>query len=131
MTNKKKEKKQCLYYHKTKICFSYPVPIRSGCCNACKQCKSKNEIKQTALHHAKYAYQTETVKKNPVLALDNTMELCFFCHQIADGFRGILVTSSGGRKSVNRILQVAKLLPKDHKEYLTEFCRKWLKTVKK
>lgn len=38
------------------------------------------------MHHWKYAYATQTVKKKPELALNNTKEYCYHCHQAADAF---------------------------------------------
>lgn len=51
------------------------------------------DIKVTALHHWWYAYQPETVRKNPILALDNTVEVCYGCHQVADALRALLYAS--------------------------------------
>lgn len=124
---KKKDGLQRVYYQKTRVAFRYPVQIRRGCCVACRRCKGEG-IKTTQLHHTKYAFETKTVKKNPVLALENTLELCFGCHPIADGFRGLLLSNPrGGLRSTNRIIQVLKLLPKEQRDHFTKLARTWLK----
>lgn len=38
----------------------------------------------TQLHHVIYKYTTDEVRKNPKLALENTIELCFFCHKVGN-----------------------------------------------
>ena|SRR3972149_6232913 len=67
-----------------------PFNPRKGICSACGKSVVSGEIKVTALHHWWYAYQAKTVRENPVLALDNTSELCFYCHDIGDAIRTIL-----------------------------------------
>jgi len=128
MTNENKSKRQNIYYQRTRISLYYPVPIRKGCCVACGRCKNKGEIKVTQRHHTKYAYETKTVLKNPALALENSLELCFGCHPIADGFRDMLLSNPrGALRSINRIIQVAKLLPPEQQKHFTKLCRIWLK----
>lgn len=128
MREKKKDDKQRVYYQRARVSFYYPIPIRAGCCIACKRCKSRGEIKTTQLHHTVYKYETKTVRKNPVLALENTLELCYGCHPMADGFRGLLLSNPrGGLRSINRIIQVAKLLPKEQQRHFSKLCRTWIK----
>lgn len=125
-------KKQKIYYQRTRISFLYPVPIRNGCCIACKRCKSKGEIKTTQKHHTVYAFKTETVKKNPLLALENTLELCFGCHPVADGFRDMLLSNPrGALRSINRIFQVGELLPENQQDHFTKVCKEWLRRKRK
>jgi len=125
------DKKQSIYYQRTRVSFVYPVPIRTGCCNACLRCKDKHEIKVTQRHHTIYAFETKTVLKNPVLALENSLELCFGCHPIADGLRDLLLSNPrGGLRSINRIIQVIKLLPKNQQDHFTKLTRQWLKVKK-
>jgi len=127
---KEKKNLQRIYYQKTRVSFSYPVPIRNGCCVACTRCKGEG-IKTTQLHHTKYAFETKTVKQNPVLALENTLELCFGCHPIADGLRLLLLSNPrGGLRSINRVIQVIKLLPKEQQDHFTKLARTWLKEKK-
>ena len=128
MNKPKKEEKQRIYYQRVRVSFYYPIPIRKGCCVACKRCKSKGEIKTTQLHHTVYKYETKTVRKNPVLALENSLELCFGCHRPADGLRDLLLSNPrGGLRSINRIIQVVKLLPHEQQKHFTKLCRTWLK----
>ena len=71
--------------HRTTV--EVPYLIRKGICEACGKSKKKREIKSTHLHHWRYAYKWSSVKKNPELALENTIELCYACHEIADAIR--------------------------------------------
>ena len=70
-------------YHNRSIVVSKP---RRNQCDACKR-KIGEAIKRTNRHHWKYAYKYKTVKANPDLALENTGEYCYHCHQIADALR--------------------------------------------
>lgn len=72
------------------VVVTLPFDPRKGVCQACKKSKKAGEIKSTHLHHWRYAYQPKTVKKNPLLAIENTGEYCFYCHQLADGLRALL-----------------------------------------
>lgn len=129
MSKAKDEDIQKVYYQKTHISIKgYPVQIRRGICIGCKRNKHKGEIKTTQLHHMKYAFETETVLKNPILALENTLELCFGCHPIADGLRDILLSNPrGGLRKIERIMQIIKLLPPEQQQHFTDLARTWLK----
>lgn len=50
----------------------------------CQACGGSGQIQ---LHHFLYAYKTSEVRKNPQLALDNAVWLCFPCHRVADALR--------------------------------------------
>ena len=54
---------------------------RKGWCECCGR-KGK-----TGCHHFRYAYKTKEVRKKPILALDNTAELCFLDHRIANALQ--------------------------------------------
>lgn len=124
---KNKVKHYGVVYKKKRIKIPYPRNVRTGRCVACKRSKEAGEIKVTAMHHTKYEFSVQQVLKNVFLALKNTLELCFPCHQIADGFRGILTIGSSDRlRHVTTILRVARLLPKDQLERLKEFCELFL-----
>jgi len=86
-----------------------PVDPRKHKCSCCGKVVGE-EIKVTALHHTWYAYQPETVRKNPILALDNTMEVCFGCHQIADAVRALLYANP------SRVSRVANCLKGEPRE---------------
>lgn len=119
--------KQKITYEKTVITVEYPVPIRKGQCDACLRKVGHGEINTTQKHHTVYKYEIVTVKKNPLLALENTLELCFGDHPIADGFRDILLSNPrGSLRNLARIFQVAKLLPKEQQVHLTRFCEMFL-----
>ena len=92
------------------VVVTLPFDPRRGICEACGKSKERGEIKMTALHHWWYAYQPKTVKKNPLLALENTSELCYYCHQLADAIRALLYAHT------DRVVQVAKLLRGEQRE---------------
>jgi hypothetical protein len=76
-------KENRVMYHNRSVVVSKP---RRNQCDACKR-KISDGIKRTNRHHWKYAYKYRTVKANPDLALENTSEYCYHCHQIADALR--------------------------------------------
>lgn len=86
------------------IVVTLPFDPRKGVCDACGKSKENGEIKTTALHHWWYAYQAKTVRENPLLALENTSELCFYCHGIGDSIRALLYAHP------ERVADVARLL---------------------
>jgi 5-methylcytosine-specific restriction endonuclease McrA len=53
----------------------------------CQCCGLKPKKKGLHFHHRVYAYSTAEVRKHPQLALENTMQLCYRCHKIADALR--------------------------------------------
>lgn len=123
--------KYSITYQKMRVQVSYPRPIRAGKCMACKR-KIGNEIKTTQMHHTKYVHSKKAVKKNPLLALDNALELCFFDHVTADGFRSLLLSHpSGSLKHPRIIMRTAKLLPSEQLARLELFCKMFLKWRKK
>jgi len=87
-----------------------PIDPRKHVCQACGKSVLKGEIKTTSLHHWWYAYQPATVKDNPALALHNTSELCYYCHQLADAIRALLYAHP------NRVADVAELLTGEQRE---------------
>lgn len=54
------------------------------------KCKCCDKKAKTQLHHWKYKYTIKEVKKNPKLALENTTELCYFCHRVANALKFVL-----------------------------------------
>lgn len=86
------------------VVVTLPYNPRKHICEACKKSVAAGEIRVTALHHWWYAYQPQTVKDNPILAIDNTSELCFGCHPLADAIRALLYANP------TRVAQVAELL---------------------
>ena len=132
MSKTKDENVQKVYYQRTHITIKgYPVQIRKGICRGCKRSKHNGEIKTTQLHHTKYAFETTTVLKNPILALENTLEFCFTCHEICDGLRAILLSNPrGGLRKIEKIIQVIKLLPPEQQLHFTHLAREWLKERK-
>lgn len=86
------------------VVVTLPYDPRKHICNACRKSVANGEIKITALHHWLYSYRAETVRENPTLAIENTSELCYGCHQVADAVRALLYASPV------RVAQVAELL---------------------
>lgn len=63
---------------------------RTGVCQGCHKSVWDKEIRTTQMHHFHYAYKPETVKKDPQKAIENTIELCYYCHKLADAIRTLL-----------------------------------------
>ena len=91
------------------VVVTLPADPRKHKCACCGKVVGV-EIKVTALHHWWYAYQPETVRKNPILVLDNTIEVCFGCHQVADAIRALLYASP------SRVALVANCLKGEPRE---------------
>lgn len=126
---KPKLNKYAITYRKTRILIPYPRPIRMGKCEGCGR-KRGREIKTTQLHHWFYAYTTDTVRKNPLLALDNTNEFCFNpCHKAGDALRAL--TAEIKPENYDKIVAVAKLMPPWMQKRFSKLCRMWLKEIKK
>jgi len=62
----------------------------------CEVCGKGGKID---FHHCKYAYKTSEVRKNPQLALENTAQLCYNCHRIADCIRMLAEHPEDTRKA--------------------------------
>jgi hypothetical protein len=93
MSEKKGYKIRYETAHGGGVIVTLPFDPRKHKCDACGKSVALGEIKVTALHHWWYAYQPKTVQENPLLALENTSELCFGCHQIADAIRALVYAS--------------------------------------
>lgn len=52
-----------------------------------KKCAACSAMGRIEMHHYFYAYKTKDVRKEPQLALDYTIPLCYQCHKIADMLR--------------------------------------------
>ena len=90
-----------------------PFDPHKGVCMACGKSKYKYvngepEIKITAFHHWVYAYKAETVRNNPILVLDNTVEICWACHKVADALRDMLYMSP--ERTVSIMIHMPKTL---------------------
>lgn len=92
------------------VTVTLPFDPRKGVCQACGKSKHRGEIKYTCLHHWWYEFKPATVKKNPILVLKNTSELCYYCHQLADAIRTLIYAHP------KRVAQVAELLRGERKE---------------
>jgi hypothetical protein len=92
------------------IVVTLPFDPRKHKCDACGKSIANGEIRVTALHHWWYAYQPDTVKENPQLAIENTSELCFGCHPLGDAIRAFLYANP------TRVAMVAELLRGEPRE---------------
>lgn len=92
------------------VYITLPFDPRKGVCQACGKSKAEGEIKVTFLHHWWYEFKPSTIKKNPILVLKNTSELCYYCHQLADAIRALLYAKP------KRVVDVAILLQGDQRE---------------
>lgn len=100
------------------ITVTLPFDPRKHQCDACGKSVAAGEIKTTQLHHWVYAYKPATVRKNPELALRNTSEFCFYCHQIADGVRALLTANP------SRVVEVISVLPQEQRDRMIRIFRK-------
>lgn len=117
-----KKRKYSIRYQNIYVKVPLDAPPKEGICSACQR-QVGNEIKNTHLHHWKYAYKNPTVKKTPSLAMDFTSELCFGCHKIGDALRTILTRKA---ENVGMILDTAEQMPEDMKTKLDRICKGWL-----
>jgi len=67
------------YGKKKRIMVPYPENPREGICDSCRRSVHRNDIKTTQLHHWKYAYKDRSLRKNPLLVLENLSEFCYSC----------------------------------------------------
>jgi len=124
-------------YQKSRIMVPYPKSPREGKCDACGRSIKRKQISTTHLHHWRYAYKVATVKKSPLLALDNCSELCYSCHRIADALsNGVLFLQ---QENMWMVIKTALLMPGERtdpkkeskKEKMDWFAKMWLKERKK
>jgi hypothetical protein len=92
------------------IVVTLPEDPRKHICDACGKSVVAGEIRMTALHHWLYAYRADTVRENPILAIENTSELCFGCHPLGDAIRALLYANP------TRVAMVAELLRGEPRE---------------
>jgi len=106
--NKVKSKSYRMRYagaHGGGCVVTLPFDPRHHVCEACGKSVEREEVKNTAMHHWRYGHAPQTVKANPLLALDNTSELCYYCHiSLADPIRALLYANP------ERVVNVARLL---------------------
>ncbi len=65
-----------------RLTVNLPEEIKPTICVVCGRAGNKIDH-----HHYYYSYETKDVKKKPILVLDNTINVCFPCHLIADAVR--------------------------------------------
>jgi len=112
------------YGKKLVVQVPYPESPREGKCDCCGRSRADKEIKRTALHHWKYAYHHNTIKKKPLLVLKNVNEFCFSCHNIADALRSLFEKNRGTKDWY--LVKTALLMPEDMKERLDKFCNSYM-----
>lgn len=74
-------------YRRARIDVSKATKGKPALSGRCAACGTKG---RTELHHYIYAYPLSRVRSSPNLALDNTIELCFHCHEIANCYRKLV-----------------------------------------
>ena len=104
--------------------ITLPYDPRKHKCDACGKSVAAGEIKVTALHHWLYKYRADTVKENPILALENTSELCFGCHQVADAIRALTYANP------RRVAMVAEQLRGEPREKFIKVLEEVLRSLK-
>ncbi|MHA1305339.1 MAG: hypothetical protein ACTSPI_16695 [Candidatus Heimdallarchaeaceae archaeon] len=72
-------------YRRARVTVTVPDNFKRECC--IEDCPNKHG--KIDFHHYRYAYKTSEIRKNPQLALKNTILLCFHHHRIADAMRTI------------------------------------------
>jgi len=105
------------------VMVPYPENPREGICEACERRIDKKEINVTALHHWIYRYKHNTIKKDPLKALENNSEVCFFCHKLADALRVLFTVRE---ENLWKVIRVAKLMPESMKKKFDWVVRAWL-----
>lgn len=68
----------------------------------CSACPARGRVE---LHHHTYKYTTAEVRKNPQLALENTIPFCYTCHRIADMFRKLAQDQARTRKVCDALMK--------------------------
>jgi len=106
------------------VVVTLPFDPRKGKCEACGKVVGE-VIKSTALHHWWYEFQPKTVREKPLLALKNTSELCFYCHQLADAIRALLYASPV------RVSWIVKCLKGEQREKFLKTLEEIIKSLRK
>lgn len=110
------------------IMLPYPVPPREGVCDVCTRSIAKGQINRTNLHHWKYEFKHNAVKKDPFKVLKNLNELCFTCHKFGDALRTLFERTL--QKNLWMIVKAAILMPDDMKKKMDWVCRSYLEARK-
>ena len=93
------------WYRKARIWL--PFNPRKGKCEACgKTHTDKGKPIRSQLHHWEYAFSTAEVRKNPLLVLEHTSELCYHCHQLADCIRRLYEAMEKNPKVVKKLFKL-------------------------
>ena len=108
-------------YERKTVYVELDSPPKKGRCEACGRVCGKG-IKITALHHHCYKYSKKRVIREPQLSLENTSEVCFSCHRVANSLMNLLSVKAN---NIKVIINVAKLMPEDMKEKLDKLAEAW------
>ena len=119
--------KWTIQYQTVTVYVHLPENPRKGRCDACKRTIKAGQIKTTQLHHWYYKYKPNTVKKNPILALENVSELCFRCHQIADALRTLTFLKD---ENLWQVTKVAMCMPAWMQQKFAIVARQYLASKK-
>lgn len=113
------------YGKKLVVMVPYPENPREGVCDSCLRSKRRGEINVSHLHHHKYQYKHNTLKKDPYKVLENLSELCFTCHTYADSLRTLVLRTK--EEKLWMIIHTGLLMPLDMKKKMDRVARMWLK----
>lgn len=102
------------------VCVWFDENPRKGTCQVCGKSVHEDEIKFTNIHHFFYQWRPQTVKKDPKLALENCIEVCYYDHNWLDALRVILSVDG------ERFMQGVEKLPDKSKKELKELCERYL-----
>lgn len=72
-------------YRRIRVTVQGERPVQ---CAACPRHLHKGW--KIELHHYAYMYTTAEVRKNPQLALENTVPFCYHCHKLADAIKNLM-----------------------------------------
>jgi len=113
--------KYLIDYQGKKVWVELDSPPKRGVCQACSR-KVGNGIKITQTHHFVYAYSKKRVVKEPELALENTVELCWSDHRLGNALMNLL---SVKLENVGSIVKVAALMPQPMLLKMDRLCKLW------
>jgi len=84
-------------YRRIRVTVEVPKNFR-------KKCDACGKTGKIDLHHLIYQFPTKEVRKNPQLALKNTVCLCYKHHRIADLIRKLIETDGVELGKVMRVI---------------------------
>ena len=84
----------------------------------CQACNRKYSGRRLQTHHWRYQWTLGDVKRNPILALDNSASFCVVHHMAADSIRKITEEILSGRLTAAHLQNIMDTMPDDMREAL-------------